>query len=111
MQFTRAGPPHETVRYGRTRVTVVKGPDLGKVVEAAGKTQILMRGPRVAIDAAVLAAAISVYRVLKTNIGAVVARENTARVVFEELRLWRGRFFDFLCRESCDIFRRGRVIA
>jgi transcriptional regulator with PAS, ATPase and Fis domain len=38
VQSTRAGPQHETVRYERTRVSVVKGPDVGRVVEAAGRT-------------------------------------------------------------------------
>jgi transcriptional regulator with PAS, ATPase and Fis domain len=36
-QATRAGPRLEKVRYARTRVTVVKGPDSGRSVEAAGR--------------------------------------------------------------------------
>jgi transcriptional regulator with GAF, ATPase, and Fis domain len=35
---TRAGPQHETVRYERTRIAIVKGPDVGKVLEAAGRS-------------------------------------------------------------------------
>jgi transcriptional regulator with GAF, ATPase, and Fis domain len=38
VQSTRAGPQHETVRYARTRISVSKGPDLGKVLEAAGRS-------------------------------------------------------------------------
>jgi len=37
-QSTRAGPQHETVRYERTRAAVIKGPDIGLVIEAAGRT-------------------------------------------------------------------------
>ncbi len=37
-QSTRAGPQHETVRYEKTRVSVTKGPDAGRVIEAAGRT-------------------------------------------------------------------------
>jgi DNA-binding NtrC family response regulator len=36
-QPTRAAPAVEKVRYARTRVTVIKGPDQGRVVEAAGR--------------------------------------------------------------------------
>jgi transcriptional regulator with GAF, ATPase, and Fis domain len=35
---TRIRPPTETVRYARVRIAVIKGVDLGKVVESAGKT-------------------------------------------------------------------------
>jgi DNA-binding NtrC family response regulator len=36
-QPTRAGPTTERVRYARTRVAVIKGPDAGLVLEAAGR--------------------------------------------------------------------------
>jgi DNA-binding NtrC family response regulator len=36
-QPTRAGPTTEKVRYARTRVAVIKGPDAGLVLEAAGR--------------------------------------------------------------------------
>jgi transcriptional regulator with GAF, ATPase, and Fis domain len=38
VQSTRAGPQHETARYERTRVSVTKGPDQGRSIEAAGRT-------------------------------------------------------------------------
>jgi two-component system response regulator GlrR len=38
LQSTRAGPQHETARYERVRVSVTKGPDQGRCVEAAGRT-------------------------------------------------------------------------
>jgi transcriptional regulator with PAS, ATPase and Fis domain len=38
VQSTRAGPQHEMVRYERTRVAVTRGPDAGRVIEAAGRT-------------------------------------------------------------------------
>jgi transcriptional regulator with GAF, ATPase, and Fis domain len=35
---TRSGPTLETTRYSRTRVQVIRGPDAGRSIEAAGRT-------------------------------------------------------------------------
>jgi transcriptional regulator with PAS, ATPase and Fis domain len=35
---TRTGPSHDTARYTRTRIQVVRGPDAGRSIEAAGRT-------------------------------------------------------------------------
>jgi two-component system response regulator GlrR len=40
-QFTRSGPHIEKVVYARTRIAVVRGPDTGQSVVAAGKTVVL----------------------------------------------------------------------
>jgi two-component system, NtrC family, response regulator GlrR len=40
-QFTRSGPHVETARYARTRIAVVRGPDAGLAVEAAGRTVLI----------------------------------------------------------------------
>jgi transcriptional regulator with GAF, ATPase, and Fis domain len=37
-QSTRAGPSIQKIRYTRTRVAVIKGPDVGLVTEAAGRS-------------------------------------------------------------------------
>jgi hypothetical protein len=51
-----------------------------------GKAKELVRGPRVAINAAVLAAAIRIEARLKTDVRAVVARDDSLAVVLEKLR-------------------------
>ena len=55
-------------------------------IQAGGEAEILVRGPRVAVDAAVLAAAIRIDAELEADVRAVVAVENRAAMVAEELR-------------------------
>jgi hypothetical protein len=60
--------------------------DPGFEIQAGGKTKVLVKRAGVAIDAAVLAAAIGIYARFKADVGAVVIRNNLARAVAQELR-------------------------
>src|SRR5206468_299881 len=55
-------------------------------VEARGEAQVLVRRPREAVDAAVLAAAVGIEARLERHVGAVVARDDRARGVAQKSR-------------------------
>ena len=56
-------------------------------VEAGGEAEVLVRRARVAVDAAVLAAAVRVDAGVEADVRAVVGRDDAARVIAEELGL------------------------
>ena len=60
--------------------------DLGLEIRSGAVAQELVRGPRVAIDAAVLAAAVGVERGVEADVRAVVVGEDRLRRVGQELR-------------------------
>src|SRR5207247_5573553 len=53
--------------------------------EACGKAEVLVRRPRVAIDAAVLAAAIRIDTRLKPDVGTVVGSDDGTSIIAQEL--------------------------
>src|SRR5439155_1102919 len=60
--------------------------DFGFEVQAGGKAEELVRGPGIAVDAPMLAAAIRVDAGLETDVGAVVVGDEGGGVIFKELR-------------------------
>jgi len=79
--------------------------DLGLEVEPRREAEVLVRGPRVAVDAAVLAAAVRVDADVEADVGTVVVGERRARGVAQELRARVGRK---LVREPLVGVRRER---
>ena len=67
--------------------------DFGFEIEAGGEAEILVEGAGVAVDAAVLAAAIGIDAGFETDIGTVVVSDDRAGAVFEKLSARRGIFF------------------
>ncbi len=59
---------------------VALGNDLGLEVEPRRHVEIAVRRPRVAVDAAVLAAAVGIDRAIEVHVGRVVAADDAARV-------------------------------
>ena len=73
-------------------------------VQSGGETEVLVRGTGVAVDAAVLAAAVGVQAVLEADVGRVVAREDRLRVVPEQLGRRRlAAFGKALARFEVDV--------
>ncbi len=70
-------------QLGRVRL----GVELGLEVEAGRVPEKAMGGTRVAVDAAVLAAAIGIDRAVEGDVGAVVARDDGARRLLAHLGL------------------------
>jgi hypothetical protein len=60
--------------------------DFALEIEAGGKAEILMKRSRVAIDAAMLAAAIRIEARLKSDVRAVVVADDGLTVILEKLR-------------------------
>jgi hypothetical protein len=79
---------HELGAKKRRRIHLGENPRLE--VDSRRKAEVLMRGPRVAVSAPVLAAPVRVDADAERDIGAVVLRENRARVVDEDFRLSRA---------------------
>ena len=59
--------------------------DLGLEIKARGEAEVLVEGSRIAVDAAMLAAAVRIHRCLEPDVGAVVARDDRAAGVGEKL--------------------------
>ena len=69
----------ELLAQQRDRIAL--GEDLRLEIETGRKVQVRMRRPRVAIDAAVLTAAIGVDRLLEADVGRIVVRNDRARLL------------------------------
>src|SRR5262249_47734896 len=63
-------------------------------IEPGGKAEKLVRGPRIAIDAAVLAAAIGIDAGVETDVGTVVRGDDRARRIAQINRARRAPFLD-----------------
>ena len=79
-------PPDVTGREIAERITAA-----GLEVEAGREAEPAMGGPRVAVDASVLAATVGVDRLLEAQIGRVVARDGAARRLQGDLGRRRTR--------------------
>ena len=85
----------------------------GFEIEPERKTQELVRGPRVAVDTAVLASPVRVYTGVETDVGAVVVRDYGPRRVLIKNGL-RGYAFRYLLfgRLELDLLEPvGRVLS
>ncbi|MCY1360082.1 hypothetical protein D9M69_466900 [compost metagenome] len=60
---------------------VALGDELGLEVEAGREVQVAVRGPRKAVDAAVLAAAVRIERTVEGDVGRLVAAEHRLHVL------------------------------
>ncbi len=63
------------------------GEELGLEIEARRELEIGVGRSRVAVDAAVLAAAIGIHRLVERNVGRIVARDDRARAFLDHRRL------------------------
>ena len=63
--------------------------ELGLEVESCRMSQITVRRPREAVDAAVLASPVGIDRAVERDVGAIVARDDRTRRLFVHLRLER----------------------
>src|SRR5581483_2117625 len=70
--------------------------DLAIIVSTSAEAQVLVRRPRVAVGARVVAAAIRVDAPAEAEVGAVVGGEDVARVVFVDLELRRRDLVEVL---------------
>src|SRR5690606_33463303 len=78
--------------------------DLPLEIRAGAEAQVLVRGPRIAVRAAVEAAAVGIDAVAEAEVGAVVPRKDLARVVLEDAKAdlrW--------CSDPLDFGRGPRV--
>ena len=83
--------------------------NLGLEIEAGRIADIGVGGPRVAIDAAMLAAAIGIDRAVEADVGRVVARDDASRLLYMYIGLERGQVLqrapsvvDLLAREGLE---------